>query len=820
MLNNTPDFQKNINEKENLLNQQLLNLIKYKLHPPPKGCIYEKPKINRNLNFSTLEPILSKGKKILVGDGSFSKVYLYQHKVSKIKYAIKKMDIPSFVKKTNNKNLIVEEINIQSKIIHPNIIRLFNYFTDNNDINIFLILEYASKGTLFDYIHYKKGFDESEAFYYFIQAVNSISFLHKNKIMHRDLKPENLLINNNNILKLCDFGWSVYLNNSKRETFCGTVEYMAPEIVKNEGYDFSIDVWSLGVLLYELIHSHSPFVVKDLNINKIENNIISKDLRFKKGVSLECRDLIEKLLIKDAKNRIKIDDIYKHPFILKYVNMMNMYIKLPKNRKNEGKNINNNQLISNEENLNKKEIKKENKNITKIVEIRESLSEFETIPTEPEAAKILVNFDKIVRNFTKINDNIQLNKRDNLNKLTNAKSIKNLIEPNLSKRARHKKSLSLNEGILSGLGNNDFVKNFNNDVENENVTEQRKQLKNEEKQGINLNRDNLLKLVIKKNKYDSPNIKNKKFIKKTLIEEYNNNINLNHKLSNNKYINKNINSKINSSYPKNLLITSYISKHKKFLFNNKILGDITVKNINRSASKLDKSPIINLKNSNSISFFNNNKSYNDCQEISKRQLYKKNLTKNNFKIKTKRNKLTKNIDNYNKSKNKKSFNSLKTPLSKDSIRNKFTLNLSNISVYNFCSSGLGPINPKYFKDQKYIQQINTFVIMDKSGELKVTKPTKYNKYINIPQTERKEKKKKIKNFVSSDKSNNSKIDNSGNRMFKQKQKKQKKSNNTLFLNFSKLNKYKEKRQILSARNSKKKLNICNDISSFYIPLKK
>ena len=147
-----PDFQKNINNT--ILNQQLLNLLKYKLHPPPTGCLYENPKINQNLNFSSSEPILSKGKKILVGDGSFGEVFLCQHKISKIKYTIKIININSFMQKTNNKNLILDEINIQSKIFHPNIIRLFNYFKDKK--NIYLILEFASKGTLFDYIHYKK----------------------------------------------------------------------------------------------------------------------------------------------------------------------------------------------------------------------------------------------------------------------------------------------------------------------------------------------------------------------------------------------------------------------------------------------------------------------------------------------------------------------------------------------------------------------------------------------------------------------------------------------------------------------------------------
>ena len=396
------NYQNNINDNSQILDHLLLNLLKNKIHEVSDGQVFENPNINKNLNFTTLEPILLKGKKTLIGDGSFSKVFLYQHKKTKIKYAVKKIN--------NNFGILW-------------------LFIIKYKVNMFLILEYASKGTLFDYIHNKKGLNETEAFYFFIQAVNSISFLHKNKIIHRDIKPENLLINNNNILKLCDFGWSVYLNNNnKRVTFCGTIEYMAPEIVKNESYDFSIDVWSLGVLLYELIHSHSPFVVKDLNVNKIENNILSKELKFKKGVSLECRDLIEKLLIKDANERIKIDDIYKHPFILKYTNMMDKYI------------ISKNKLKNDNDIFFEKEKNDENFKPAKVDEIRESFSEFDTIPSEPKPAKILVNFDKIVRKFTKI-DNIIKSKNENKDNIKNAKSIKNIMNTKMIKEKGHKKSL-------------------------------------------------------------------------------------------------------------------------------------------------------------------------------------------------------------------------------------------------------------------------------------------------------------------------------------------------------------------------------------------
>ena len=722
-------ISKNINNDKKTLNPHLLNLIKFKLHPPPIGSFLENPELNPRLNFSLLEPVLSKGKKILIGDGSFSKVYLFQNKISKIKYAIKKMNISSFLKKTNNKDLIINEINIQSKINHPNIIRLYNYFEDKNNINIFLVLEYASQKTLFDYIRYKKGLNEIEAFYYFIQAVNAIYFLHKNKIIHRDIKPENLLINNNNILKLCDFGWSVYLNNNKRVTFCGTVEYMAPEIVKKKEYDFSIDVWSLGVLLYELIHSHSPFVAKDLNINKIENNIISKELRFKKGVSLECRDLIEKLLIKDAENRIKIENIYSHPFVLKYVNMINNYINL---------NYNNTYVMKLEQN--KKNNQKEEINGASKNNIRESFSEFDSIPSEPEASKILVNLDNAYRKLSEINKNIDSGeKQNNENKF---KNIKNLLDKNVKECSRHKKSLSLNESNLEKLINNKLETN-----NNENMNKNKLLLKEiSENKTKNINKDNLLKLIIKKTKYENPNMRKKKFIRNILIEEYNNNLNKNHHLTKkgvNEYSSQKI--KENKSFSKNQLISSYNDKNKKYIVKKK-LDNCRNKKINEK-SKLNISSKLNSKNYKSISFFNknNNVLYNDHSAYLNYSSYGN--INNNKKEKSKKKKIIINSINSLSKGIKDLFVSkvLKKPLSKESFTNKFAFNLSNINIYNVCSSNFSAINSNLLNDSKSFQQINAFFTENQKN---------INNYI-ISKSSRLIKKKKQKLNIMNDKSNNS-----------------------------------------------------------------
>lgn len=124
------------------------------------------------------------------------------------------------------------EIKIQKKLSHPHTIKLYHFFEDKE--NVYLILEYAENGSLFSHLRKKQKFSENEAFIYFFQTLLGIDYLHKKNIIHRDLKPENLLINNEGNIKLCDFGWSAEVSLlEKRKTFCGTIDYMAPEMIKN-----------------------------------------------------------------------------------------------------------------------------------------------------------------------------------------------------------------------------------------------------------------------------------------------------------------------------------------------------------------------------------------------------------------------------------------------------------------------------------------------------------------------------------------------------------------------------------------------------------
>lgn len=312
-----------------------------------------KPPINHNYTIDNFEYVTDYSKEaITIGRGGYGKLYLARNKKDNKEYAIK------YVSKKKMKSLGVEpsiikrEIDIHIRITHPRIIKLYSYLEDRH--NFYLAMEYAPKGNLYQLIQQKKGMCENEAFYYFIQVASAIHFLHINGYAHRDIKPENILIDKNGGIKLCDFGWCVNVAKGERITFCGTYEYMAPEMINDEFYDMGIDLWSLGVLLYEMLHGYSPFrahyFVKDAKsaMTEIFINIKNNNYTIDKDISDECIDLIDKLLTTDTKKRIKIGELFLHPWV---VNKEKEYfpsfkrikeIKINNNNNNYGNNYNNN----------------------------------------------------------------------------------------------------------------------------------------------------------------------------------------------------------------------------------------------------------------------------------------------------------------------------------------------------------------------------------------------------------------------------------------------------------------------------------------------
>ena len=254
----------------------------------------------------------------IIGSGSYGQVYLGLNIITKKYYAIKHMDKKNIYALLHSLASVQKEIEIQSKIDHPNIVKLL--YVKETDLSYDLIMEYAPGGNLFHFIRKTKGLNENISFNLFIQVVNAINFLHENDLIHRDIKPENILMFENNIVKLCDFGWCVKLNGKQRGTFCGTTEYMSPELVNRMGYGKEIDVWSLGVLLYEMIHGYSPFRPNKINFDErdVMENILNHNINFEKNVSEECIKLIYGLLEPNINNRYKVEDIYNSEFVKKY----------------------------------------------------------------------------------------------------------------------------------------------------------------------------------------------------------------------------------------------------------------------------------------------------------------------------------------------------------------------------------------------------------------------------------------------------------------------------------------------------------------------
>ena len=178
---------------------------------------------------------------------------------------------------------------------------------------VYILLEYASNGCLFHYIHPKHGLPENLALRFLYQTALGIKYLHDQNIIHRDIKPENLLLDDAFDVKVCDFGWSCYLDdNAVRSTICGTYEYMPPEIVNEQYHTSKVDIWCLGILLYEMLHGRAPF--KASNLNEIKQEINSKNIKIKQEVSDKTAKLLTRLLARTS-DRYDIDSLITDPAI-------------------------------------------------------------------------------------------------------------------------------------------------------------------------------------------------------------------------------------------------------------------------------------------------------------------------------------------------------------------------------------------------------------------------------------------------------------------------------------------------------------------------
>lgn len=250
-----------------------------------------------------------------LGRGKFGNVYLAREKQTMFVVALKVL-FKKQIKNLNVEHQVRREIEIQAHLRHPNILRLYGYFHD--DDRIYMILEYAPRGTLYMAQQKlpEKRFSEKDTAIFVHSLASALIYLHDKQIIHRDLKPENLLLGFNNQLKIADFGWSVIEQSSKRTTICGTLDYLPPEMVQGQSHDKNVDIWCLGVLCYELLVGKAPFLAP--NYNETYQKISKCQYQVPEFVSRSAANLISKLLVLQPERRLPLAGVLKHPWIMVY----------------------------------------------------------------------------------------------------------------------------------------------------------------------------------------------------------------------------------------------------------------------------------------------------------------------------------------------------------------------------------------------------------------------------------------------------------------------------------------------------------------------
>ena len=252
-----------------------------------------------------------------IDQGAFAKVIHVKEKKTKKDFALK------IVKKSESNidliNRMKEEIQILKKLQHPNIVQYYGQIENTNQL--FIKMEYLKYGTLGQWIQKNKNISEEQASLIIKEVLSAIAYLHQNQICHRDLKPENIMFSRENdisSIKIIDFGLSLQNFDSLcNSDYCGTLIYMAPEEIERKSYYLSVDIWSIGILMYMLLNKgEHPFYhngdTKKTFLNNLKNNT---GLVFNNKISFMAMHLIKKLLEYDPIKRYKANDALKHPWI-------------------------------------------------------------------------------------------------------------------------------------------------------------------------------------------------------------------------------------------------------------------------------------------------------------------------------------------------------------------------------------------------------------------------------------------------------------------------------------------------------------------------
>ncbi|XP_026806333.1 putative protein kinase C delta type homolog isoform X3 [Rhopalosiphum maidis] len=295
--------------------ERSLRSYSYRHHSRPKRVVPPATSIPRFRKYAVDDFNFLK----VLGKGSFGKVLLAELKGTDYYYAVKCL----------KKDVVLEDDDVECTLIerkvlalgtnHPYLCHLFCTF--QTESHLFFVMEYLNGGDLMFHIQQSGRFDEGRSRFYASEIVSGLKFLHKKGIVYRDLKLDNILLDFNGHVRIADFGMcklQIYLDKTA-DTFCGTPDYMAPEIIKGQKYNQSVDWWSFGILLYEMLVGKSPF--SGCDEDALFWSICNEQPQYPRYLSVDSKSVLVALLDKDASKRLgsleanhSAEDVIRHPF--------------------------------------------------------------------------------------------------------------------------------------------------------------------------------------------------------------------------------------------------------------------------------------------------------------------------------------------------------------------------------------------------------------------------------------------------------------------------------------------------------------------------
>jgi len=297
--------------------------------PPSKDAPKVEPVANKKIGFEDF--VIKK----VIGQGSFGKVLMVTKKGAigagndKV-YAMKVLNKSTIIAR-NEVDHTKSEKSILMKLEHPFLVKLHYSFQTSE--KLFFVMDYINGGELFFHLQRDKRFSEDRVRFYAAEIVSGLDYLHSAGVIYRDLKPENLLLTREGHIVMTDFGLSkegLHDKFDRTGTFCGTPEYLAPEVLEGKGYTKAVDWWSFGTLVYEMLTGLPPFYSED--VQEMYSKIMTADLEFPAFMGADAKDLLSKLL--ERNDEVRIQDaaiIKKHPFFkqIDWIALLNKKIPPP-----------------------------------------------------------------------------------------------------------------------------------------------------------------------------------------------------------------------------------------------------------------------------------------------------------------------------------------------------------------------------------------------------------------------------------------------------------------------------------------------------------